>query len=334
MTINGFHHTRRQVLAGGSAALITQAVHAQTVDRIRTVAIFTGGLENHPDSVARIAIIKAGMRAFGWIEDQTVRYVIAYAGNNPERALEIARALPAATPNVVASLGTVPTLALHEAGSTLPVVFVNVTDPVAGGFVASMSRPGGNMTGFTPFEYPVATKWLELLRELSPGLQRIALVGDPRNHNYQGFWARFAPAAQAAGVTSSQMPAGSAADIERTMRSFGATPNSGLVISAAQFSLTHSALIIALCAQLKLPAVYWSRFFADNGGLASYGPNSEALYQQAATYLDRILRGEQPATLPVQEATKFETVINMKAARLIGLSVPTSVLARADDIID
>jgi putative ABC transport system substrate-binding protein len=228
----------------------------------------------------------------------------------------------------------VPTTALHTATTTVPIVFANVTDPVAGGFVASLSRPGGNITGFTPFEYPIAGKWLEQLRELAPDVSRVALLGDPSNHNFGGFWAAFEASAGKQAVQPIQAPVGDAAEIERNMRAMAAEPNGGLIISAAQFSLIHRELIIGLAEQLNLPAIYWSRFFPQSGGLASYGPNGNELHRQSATYLDRILRGEKPENLPVQEAIKFETILNLKAARAIDLTISPQVLARADEVIE
>ncbi len=216
----------------------------------------------------------------------------------------------------------------------MPIVFANVTDPVAGGFVASLWRPGGNITGFTPFEYPIASKWLEQLREFAPNVSRVALLGDPSNHNFRGFRAALEASAGKQAVRAIQAPVGDAAEIERNMRAMAAEPNGGLIISAAQFSLIHRELVIGLAEKLKLPAIYWSRFFPQSGGLASYGPNGNELHRQSATYLDRILRGEKPENLPVQEVVKFETTLNLKAARAIDLTISPRMLARADEVIE
>jgi len=240
----------------------------------------------------------------------------------------------ATSPDVILTSGTIPTAALHEATTTVPIVFVNVTDPVAGGFVASLSRPGGNLTGFTPFEYPIAGKWLELLREITPTVSRVALLGDPLNHNFRGFWAAFEASASKQGVRAVQAPVDDAGEVERNIRAMAIEPNGGLIVTAAQFSLIHRELIIGLAAQLKLPAIYWSRFFPQSGGLASYGPDGNELHRQSAVYLDRILRGEKPEDLPVQQAIKFETVLNLKVAKALNLTVLAPMLARADEVIE
>jgi putative tryptophan/tyrosine transport system substrate-binding protein len=327
---------RRDVLkaVAGFAVAAPNVARAQQGSRQRLVAVAFGGSNADPDSKARVEAIQDGMKRLGWVEGRDLRYEYYYAGNNQERALQIARELLAASPDVVLTSGTVPTTALHATTTTVPIVFVNVTDPVAGGFVASLSRPGGNVTGFTPFEYPIASKWLEQLRDIAPDVSRVALLGDPLNHNFRGFWAAFEASASKQAVRAIQAPAGDAAEVEQNMRAMATEPNGGLIISAAQFSLIHRELIIGLANQLKLPAIYWSRFFPQSGGLASYGPNGNELHRQSATYLDRILRGEKPENLPVQEAIKFETILNLKAARAIDLTISPQMLARADEVIE
>jgi putative tryptophan/tyrosine transport system substrate-binding protein len=328
--------SRRDVLTTltGLAIAAPGVLRAQPGGRQRLVAMAFGGSNNDPDAKTRIDAIREAMTRLGWVEGRDLRYEYFYAGNNPERALQIARDILAASPDVVLTSGTVPTTALHATTTTVPVVFVNVTDPVAGGFVASLSRPGGNVTGFTPFEYPIAGKWLEQLRELAPDISHVALLGDPLNHNFRGFWAALENSAGKQGVRAIQAPVGDAAEIERNIRSVAAEPRGGLIISAAQFSLIYREQIIGLAEQLKLPAIYWSRFFVERGGLASYGPNGIELHRQSASYLDRILRGEKPENLPVQEATKFETIVNLKAAQAIGLTISPQMLARADEVIE
>jgi putative ABC transport system substrate-binding protein len=286
-----------------------------------------------PDAQERIDAVKDGMKLIGWVEGRDLRYEYFFAGNNSQRAREIAQQLLAISPDVILCSGTIPTAALHDATTTIPIVFVNVTDPVAGGFVASLSRPGGNVTGFTPFQYPIAGKWLELLREIAPTVSRVALLGDPMNHNFRGFWSAFEAAAGTQGVRAIKAPVDDAGTVERNIRAMAAEPNGGLIISAAQFSLIHRELIIGLAGRLKLPAVYWSRFFPRSGGLASYGPDGNELHRQSAGYLDRILRGEKPGSLPVQQAIKFETLLNLKTANLLNLTIPPQTLALADEVI-
>jgi putative ABC transport system substrate-binding protein len=327
---------RRDVLRtlAGFAVAAPNVLHAQQGPGQRLIALAFGGSATDPDAKARIGAIQDGMKRLGWVEGRDLRYEYFFAGNSSERAREMSLQLLAKSPDVILSSGTVPTLALHAATTTVPIVFVNVTDPVAGGFVASLSRPSGNITGFTPFEYPIAGKWLELLREIAPGVSRVALLGDPQNHNFRGFWAALEASVSRQGVRAVQAPVGDAAEIERNMRAMAVEPNGGLIITAAQFSLIHRDLIVGLAEQLKLPAVYWSRFFPQSGGLASYGPDGNELHGQSSIYLDRILRGEKPENLPVEEAIKFETVLNLKTARMLDLTLPPQILARADQVIE
>jgi putative ABC transport system substrate-binding protein len=327
--------TRRNVLQALTAFAVVapDRSRAQQGQSQRLVALAFGGVSD-PDAKARIAAVKDGMKRLGWVEGRDLRYEYFFAGNSAQQAREVSLQLLATSPDVILTSGTIPTAALHAATKTVPVVFVNVTDPVAGGFVDSLSRPGRNVTGFTPFQYPIAGKWLELLRDIAPNVSRVALLGDPLNHNFRGFWAAFEASAGKVGVRVIQAPVGDAGEVERSIRAVAAEPDGGLIVTAAQFSLIHRELIIDLAARLKLPAVYWSRFFPQYGGLASYGPDGNELHRQSATYLDRILRGEKPENLPVQEAIKFETVLNLKTANMLNLAVPPQMLARADEVIE
>lgn len=330
-----FQLRRRDVLQAltGFAVAAPNLSRAEQGSRQRLVAFAFGGVSD-PDAKARIEAVQDGMKRLGWVEGRDLRYDYFFAGNSVQQAREISQQLLATSPDVILTSGTIPTAALLDATKTVPIVFVNVTDPVAGGFVASLSRPGGNATGFTPFQYPIAGKWFELLREISPTVSRVALLGDPLNHNFRGFWAAFETSAGNVGVQAIQAPVGDVGEIERNIRAMAVEPNGGLIVTAAQFSLIHRDLIIGLAEQLKLPAVYWSRFFPQSGGLASYGPDGNELHRQSASYLDRILRGEKPENLPVQEAIKFETVLNLKTARMLNLTMPPQMLARADEVIE
>jgi putative ABC transport system substrate-binding protein len=331
----GYPMRRRDVLRTltGFAVAAPNLSRAEQSSRQRLVALAFGGTSD-PDSKARIEAVQDGMARLGWVQGRNLSYEYFFAGNSAQQAREISKQILATSPDVILTSGTIPTTALHEATKTVPLVFVNVTDPVAGGFVASLSRPGGNVTGFTPFQYPIAEKWLELLREITPNVSRVALLGDPLNHNFRGFWAEFEASANRIGVRAVQAPVNDAGEIERNIRAMAVEPNGGLIITAAQFSVIHRELIIDLAAQLKLPAVYWSRFFPQSGGLASYGPDGNELHRQSTGYLDRILRGEKPEDLPVQEAIKFETVLNLKTANVLNLTVPSQMLARADEVIE
>jgi putative ABC transport system substrate-binding protein len=326
---------RREFLKAltGFAVATPNVSRAQQGSHQRLAALAFGGTSD-PDAKARIEAIQDGMKRLGWVEGRDLRYEYYFAGNSPQQAREVSQQILAKSPDVILSSGTVPTTALHDATTTVPIVFVNVTDPVAGGFVASLSRPGGNITGFTPFQYPIAGKWLELLREIAPTVSRVALLGDPLNHNFRGFWAAFEASASKEGVRAIQAPVDDAREVERNIRAMAVETNGGLIVTAAQFSLIHRELIIGLAEELKLPAVYWSRFFPQSGGLASYGPDGNELHRQSASYLDRILRGEKPENLPVQQAIKFETVLNLKAASVLNLTIPPQILARADEVIE
>lgn len=327
---------RRQFIAGlaGTALTWPAAMRAQPVPRLKLVGASLSTAEGDPEGQERVRSLHRALRRLGWSEGDNVRFEYAWVGNNPERALALSRQLVELAPDVILSSGTVATVAMHKVTQAIPVVFVNVTDPVAGGLVASLSHPGGNMTGFTPFEYPIAGKWLERLREVAPRLSRVALLGDPSNHNFQGFWHSFEPAAQKLGVRPLQMAARSAAEIEQGITGLAGEPNGGIIVTAAAFSLQHRDLILGLAARHGLPAIYWSRYFPHAGGLISYGPDTNELVAQSAAYVDRILRGERPENLPVQEASKFETVLNLKTAKSLGLVVPEQLLAQADEIIE
>ncbi|MCA0300816.1 MAG: ABC transporter substrate-binding protein [Proteobacteria bacterium] len=319
---------------GGLPLLFPAIARAQPASRVRTVGVTFANLGSDPEAQERANALRDGLRDLGWVEGRNLRFEYRSMGGDPKGAAAQAAELVALAPDVILSSGTVATQALHGATRTVPVVFVNVTDPVAGGFVASLARPGGNMTGFTPFEYPIAGKWLDRLRDLAPGLRRVALMGDPNNHNYKGFWGPFVQAATRHGIAPLQLPAPNAGEIERGLAGLASEPGAGLVVSAAAFSLLHRELLIGLCARLRVPAIYWSRNFPLNGGLMSYGPNSAALHRQSATYIDRILRGEKPSDLPVQEATRFETVINARTAKALDLAVPAGLALEADELID
>jgi putative ABC transport system substrate-binding protein len=325
---------RRNVLqALGGLAIAAPNLALTEQGRPRLVALVFGGARD-PDAVARIDAVVDGMKRLGWLEGRDLRYGYFFAGNSVQQAREISLQLLETSPDVILTSGTISTAALRDATKTVPIVFVNVTDPVAGGFVTSLSRPGGNVTGFTPFQYPIASKWLELLHEIAPAVSRVALLGDPLNHNFRGFWAEFEKSANRVGVHAIQAPVGSPEETELNIRALAVQPNGGLIVTAAQFSLIYRELIIDLAAELRLPAVFWSRFFPYSGGLSSYGPDGNEMHRQSATYLDRILRGEKPENLPVQEAIKFETVLNLKTARMLDITVTPQMMARADDVIE
>ena len=319
----------------GSAAVASPfALRAQTSGRVPLVALSFNSGAADPYNKDRAEDIKGQLTQLGWVEGRNIRYELFFADGNANLAQANAQRILAAAPDVILTSTTLPTVAIQAAATKVPVVFVYVTDPVLGGFVASLAHPGGNMTGFTPFEYQIAGKWLQLLHQIAPDITRVAMLGDPANHNFLGFWSAIENIAAKENIVPIKAPVENAGDIERHLRALASQGNGGLVISAAQFSTIHRELIFRLAAELKLPAIYWSRFFADTGGLVSYGPNAATLYRQSATYVDRILRGEKPENLPVQAPTAFEMVINLKTANALGLAIPPLVLARADEVIE
>jgi putative ABC transport system substrate-binding protein len=327
---------RRHFISAIGAAAVSGplAAHAQQAKRPRVVGLALGSSETDPEGRNQVEAFKQGLLDLGWIEGQNIKFEYRWTYNNADRARVSAAELAALAPDVIFGAGTVALVALQQETRTIPIVFVNVTDPVAGGFVTSLNRPGGNITGFTPFEYPIAGKWLEQLKEIAPRVSRVALLGDPNNHNYEGFSHAFESAAKSLSVEPQIYPVSTAADIDRSISLLADKPDGGLIVSAAAFSAVYREQIIGLAAKYNLPANYWARFFAVTGGLMSYGPDINELFRQSATYVDRILKGDAPEKLPVQEATKYQTVINLKTARALGLTPPPQLLTRADEVIE
>jgi putative tryptophan/tyrosine transport system substrate-binding protein len=319
-------------LAVGAAAwpLIAEA---QTGRSMRRIGVLLGAAERDSQVTKNLEAFSSGLWQRGWMEGQNIEIDYRWARGDIERARSLAKELVSTSPALILTAGTEPTLALRETTATVPVVFINVTDPVAGGLVASLARPSGNITGFTPFEYDIGGKWLGLLKEMSPGLTRVAMLGDPINHNFKGFKTSFETAAQSLSIEPISIAVHGAEDIERGVGSF-AEGGGGLIITAATFSNVHRALIVNLANTRKLPAIYWNRSLVTAGGLMSYGPDTAELYRSSATYVDRILKGEKPADLPVQGPTKVELIINSKTAKAIDLIVPPAILARADEVIE
>jgi ABC-type uncharacterized transport system substrate-binding protein len=319
-------------LAGGAAAwpLIAEA---QTGRSMRRIGVLLGAAEGDSQVTKNLEAFSSGLWQRGWMEGQNIEIDYRWARGDIERARSLAKELVSTSPALILTAGTEPTLALRETTATVPVVFINVTDPVAGGLVASLARRSGNITGFTPFEYDIGGKWLGLLKEMSPGLTRVAMLGDPINHNFKGFKTSFETAAQSLSIEPISIAVHGAEDIERGVGSF-AEGGGGLIITAATFSNVHRALIVNLANTRKLPAIYWNRSLVTAGGLMSYGPDTAELYRSSATYVDRILKGEKPADLPVQGPTKVELIINSKTAKAIDLIVPPAILARADEVIE
>ena len=270
----------------------------------------------------------------GWIEGRNLRIDTRWAAADAERFRTYAAELVALGPDVILAATTPAVTAAQQATRTVPIVFVSVADPVGGGFVSNLARPGGNTTGFALFEYGLSAKWLELLKQIAPGLTRVAVIRDPALVSGTGQFAAIQAVAPSFGVELSPVDARDAGEIERVIGAFARSANGGLIVTPSPAQVMHRKLIITLAARHRLPAVHAFRFNVTDGGLISYGPNSIDPYQRAAIYVDRILKGEKPADLPVQNPTKYELVINLKAARALGLEVPATVLARADEVIE
>jgi putative ABC transport system substrate-binding protein len=318
----------------GVAAGWPLVARAQADRRVQRIGVLLPGTEGDAQGAKYLQAFNSGLRELGWIDGQNVRIEYRWAQGDIARAQSLATEMVNPPPALIVTSGTEATLALRETTTTVPVVFVNVTDPVAGGFVASMSRPSGNITGFTPFEYDIGGKCLGLLKDMSPRLARVAMLGDPVNHNFKGFKTSFEAAAQALSVEPQTVVVHGAEDIERAVGSFAAEGGDGLIITAATFSTVHRDLIVRLANSNKLPAIYWNRFQVAVGGLMSYGPDTADLYRRSASYVDRILKGERPGDLPVQGPTKVELIINTRTAKAIDLIVPPALLARADEVIE
>ena len=320
---------------GGAAATWPLAVRAQQDERVRRIGVLVASPADDAESQARVAAFKEGLAQLGWTEGRNVRIDTRWATTNADDLRKHAAELAASTPDVlVGASGTTTVAALLQATRTVPIVFAIVVDPVGAGFVASLARPGGNATGFTLFEYGMSGKWLELLKQIAPGVTRAAVLRDPAIASGIGQFGAIQAVAPSLRVELSPVDVRDAPEIERAVTAFAGIENGGLVVTASPSSTVHRELIIALAARHKLPAVYWQRFYKASGGLMSYGPDLLDQYRRAAGYVDRILKGEKPADLPVQAPTKYELVINLKTAKALGLTVPPSLLARADEIIE
>jgi len=321
-------------LVGGAAAW-PMAARAQQNERVRRIGVLVASPADDAEWKARLAAFNDGLAQLGWIEGRNVRVDTRWATTNADDLRKQAAELVATTPDVlVAASGTTSIAPLLQATRTVPIVFAIVVDPVGAGFVASLARPGGNATGFTMFEYGMSGKWLELLKQIAPGVTRAAVLRDPAIASGIGQFGAIQAVAPSLGVELSPVDVRDAPEIERAVAAFAGIPNGGLVVTASPSSTIHRDLIIALAARHKLPAVYWERFYVAAGGLISYGPDRLDQYRQAAGYVDRILKGEKAADLPVQVPTKFQIVINQRTAKALGITVPQSVLTRADEVIE
>jgi putative tryptophan/tyrosine transport system substrate-binding protein len=289
---------------------------------------------DHPESQPRLAAFQQGLQQLGWIDGRNVRIDHYWGGADANRIRKYAAELVALAPDVILANGSVVVAPLLQTTRAVPIVFVYVPDPVGAGFVDSLARPGGNATGFIQSEYGMSAKWLELLKEIAPGMTRAAVIRDPAITAGIGQFGAIQAVAPSVGVEVTPVNVRDAGDIERAVTAFARSSNGGLIVTGSALAQVHGDLIITLAARHKLPAVYFERFFITRGGLISYGPNFVDQFRRAASYVDRILKGEKPANLPVQAPNKYELAINVKTAKALGIEVPTTLLARADEVIE
>jgi putative ABC transport system substrate-binding protein len=320
-------------LLGGAAAW-PLAARAQQSRRMRRVGALLPYAANDPQAQTRNAAFLQGLQQLGWTVGTNVQIDYRWAAGNEDDTRKYAAELVALAPDVIFASGSAAVGPLHRATRTVPIVFAIVPDPVGAGFVDSLARPGGNITGFTPYEYGIGAKWLEVLKEVAPSVTRAAVLRDPAITAGIGLWGAIQSVSPSFGVELRPVDVRDAGEIERAVSSFARSPNGGLILTGSALAIVHRDLIIALAARHRLPAVYYERYFAAAGGLISYGSDSAEQLRLAAGYVDRILRGEKPGDLPVQQPTKYELVINMKTAKALGLTVPDTVLARADEVIE
>jgi putative ABC transport system substrate-binding protein len=328
---------RRKFLAtlGGAAAAWPLAARAQQGERMRRVGVLVAYAEDDLETKLRLAAFRQGLERLGWSEGSNVRIDYRYSpAATADQAQVLANELVTLQPDVILTHSTPITAALQRESRAIPIVFVTVSDPIGSGFIASLARPGGNLTGLTLFEASISGKWLAMLKEIAPHLARAAFVINPKTSSF-GHYQREAEAmATSLAIELVPSPVENGADIERTIKSFAREPNGGLVFAPSTTITVHRDLIIALAARHRLPAVYAWRYFVAAGGLMSYGIDPVDEFRQAASYVDRILRGAKPADLPVQVPTRYETVINLKTAKALGLTVPPGLLVAADEVIE
>jgi putative ABC transport system substrate-binding protein len=326
--------TLRALLAFGAAnaPLMTRA---QQTERVRRIGVLLGWAESDPEAQSRLAAFKEKLAPLGWTEGRSLRIDIRWSAGDVNRASAFAKELVALQPEVILSSTTPVTAALQRETRTIPIVFTAVSDPVGSGFVKTLARPGGNITGFINLESSLMEKWLELLKEIAPRATRIAVMFNPQTAPYAEYYLTpLRAAAPKLGVTTFTAIVRSESDIEQAIIGLGREPGVGLIIMSDSFMFVHRKLIISLAARNKVPAIYYSDNMSAEGGLISYGVDFADLFRRAAPYVDRILRGAMPAELPVQQPAKFELTVNRKTASALGLTIPKSLLLRADRVIE
>ena len=331
-----FGMRRRDFIAllGGAAASWPLGARAQQSNRLRLVGVLFAMAPSDPEAEMRVKAFETGLRELGWVEGRNMRLEYRWAPRDAGLLLSQATELVGLGPDVILATSTPVAAALRQ-GNPLPIVFVQVIDPIGNGFVQNLARPGGNLTGFTSFEFTVGSKWLEALKHVAPAVQRVALIFNPDTAPFAHlFWQPVVEAAPAFDVEPIQTPVRDAGEIKHAIEAFARQANGGLMVLPDVSTTNYRDLIIELAARHRLPAVYPYRYFASSGGLMSYGTDLADVYRRAASYVDRILKGAAPGDLPVQAPSKFELVINLKTANALGLTMPPLVLGRADEVIE
>ncbi len=321
-------------LLGGAAAAWPVAARAQQAERMRRIGILDTLAADDPEASVRHGAFMQGLQELGWTIGRNLRLDVRWAAADVGRARNVAAEIVDLGPEVIFTSGFSTIRPLLDATSTIPIVFANVVDPVGAGFVASLARPGGNITGFASYELGFSIKWLELLKQIAPGVTRAAVLRDPTNSGLIGQFAAIQGAAPSFGVGVTPIDVRDGDELQRAVAAFVRGPNDGLIVLGGPRSNAQRDLIAAMIARHRIPAVYAARYFVTAGGLISYGPDLVDQYRGAAGYVDRLLKGEKPANLPVQAPTKHELVINLKTAKALGLEVPPTLLARADEVIE
>jgi putative tryptophan/tyrosine transport system substrate-binding protein len=318
----------------GGAAVWPLVARAQQGDRMRRIGVLMPLAADDPEAQTRFAAFAQGLERLGWTIGRNVRIDLRWAAGDPERIRRGVAELLALEPDAVLATGSTTVGPLRQATRAVSIVFVAVPDPVGAGFVANLARPGGNVTGFMGFEYGISPKWLELLKQIAPSVTRVGVIRDPDISAGIGQFGAIQAVAASFGVETIPIGVRDAGDIEHDIAAFAHGSNGGLIVTRSAWAVVHRDLIVTLAARHRLPAVYWDRVSVIGGGLISYGANLPDQYRRAAVYVDRILKGEKPADLPVQAPTKYELVINLKTAKALGLDVPPTLLARADEVIE
>jgi putative tryptophan/tyrosine transport system substrate-binding protein len=319
---------------GGSAAAWPLAVRAQQTAAMRRVVVFMSTGEDDPQDATRLAAFERGLQELGWAVGRNLSIDYHWAAGDPDSARKYAAELATLAPDAIVASGSYAVAAVQQTSRTMPVVFVNIIDPVSAGFVQSLARPGGNATGFLMFEYAISGKWVELLKQIAPRVTQAAVLRDISTASGSGQLGAIQAATSQLGLEFRPVGVRDSSEIEQGITDFARQSNGGLIVTGSPQARVHLKLIIVLAARHRLPAVYFGRVAVDAGGLISYGPSTIDSFRLAAGYVDRILKGEKPADLPVQAPTKYELVINLKTAKTLGLAVPPTLLARADEVIE